>query len=639
MRRLLLAGGGLVIILIVLAVLLPFLIPASAYQGKVIAAVKQATGRDLKIAGPVHLSLLPGIGLTAEKVSLANAPGAPQPDMVELEKLDIGLRLLPLLSGEVEITKLVLTDPVIHLSVDKEGKGNWLFTSAAAPAPAAQPKETTKSANRLKDLNLGTVKIVNGALTYSDARSGKQEALAKIDASLKLTSLGEPLDFSGSATWHDQPATVDLTVKKPAAMQNLLTATPVTFKLSSKPLTIDFDGTLTAKPVPQAEGNFSLSSPSLREVAAWAGSPLKAGGTTFGAASVKAKLALTGKEITLSGLAIALDALKGEGQLAVLLGAKVPLLKGELSLGAVDVNPYLTQHGPVSPASAPVAAPGAGGTAANSWSEAPINLEALKAVDVQLGLTLTSLKFQKFEIGKSALNLQLANGRLNTEFKQVSLYGGTGTGALVLDGGNAVAGLDLNLTLANIQIQPVLEAVLGLDKLSGTGALKLNATAHGHSQHDFIATLGGSGSLNVANGAIKGVDFAALAKDVQLLSGKAGATSATGGETAFSSLGGTFTLASGILSNSDLDVASPVFHLTGKGTANLLNRTLDYRVEPNLAGNMQGGKAGILGTAVPILVQGPWSALTYRPDVQSIVMQKLQGKLPPAVQSLLGGDC
>ena len=639
MRRAMVIGGALAVILLVLALVVPLLIPASTYEGKIIAAVKQATGRDLTIAGPVHLSLLPGLSLTAENVALANAPGAAPAEMLTLAKLDVGLRLIPLLSGEVDITRLVLTDPVIHLDIDKTGKGNWAFEPAAAPAASAAPQKTAKSASRLQQLNLGTVKIANGSLTYSDARSGKQEALTKLDASLKLTSLDEPLELSATASWHDQPADLSLTVKNPAALQTLLTGTPVSFKLSAKPVSIAFDGNFTLKPVPQADGNFTFSSASVRELAAWAGSPLKAGGSTFGAASLTGKLALTGKEIALSEASFSLDALKGSGQIAVLLGAKTPLLKGNLALGAVDLNPYLPQRGGVALGNAPVAAPAAtAGNPAAGWSDAPLDLAALKAVDMQLGLTMPSLKFEKFEIGKSALDLQLDNGRLTAGFKQVELYGGSGNGALVLDGGGPVAGLNLTLALTNIQIQPLLEAVMGIDKLSGTGALKLAVTAHGRSQHELIATLGGNGSLNVANGAIKGVDFAALAKDVQLLSGKGSTTAAAGGETAFSSLGGTFTIANGILSNSDLAATSPVFHLTGKGTANLLDRTLDYRVEPNLAGNLQGGKNGIFGTAVPILVQGPWSNLTYRPDVESIVAQKLQGKVPAAVQGLLGGQ-
>ena len=51
------------------------------------SSVKEATGRDLKIAGPVRLSIFPSIGVYAEDVSLSNAAWASEPDMVFLKRL------------------------------------------------------------------------------------------------------------------------------------------------------------------------------------------------------------------------------------------------------------------------------------------------------------------------------------------------------------------------------------------------------------------------------------------------------------------------------------------------------------------------------------------------------------------------
>ena len=633
MRKFLVAGGVLIVLLVVAVAAAPFLIPASLYEAKIIAAVKQATGRDLTIEGPVSLGLLSGFSLQAEKVSLSNAPGASDAAMMTLAKLEVGLKLMPLLSGDVEVTRLVLTNPVVHLDIDKAGKGNWVFEPAAAPVqvPAADAR-TGKAAEKLKQLHLGTVKITDGTFTYADARSAKHEALTKVDASLKLESLDKPLDLSGSAIWQGQAVEVSLNVAKPqAAMDG--TATGVTLKLSATPLAIDFQGEVATRPVLKLDGDFSFSSPSVRNAAAWAGSPLKPGGTGFGALSVKGKLAMAGKITSVSELAFSLDQVKGSGQISVDLSNKVPSIKGTIALDALDLNPYIAQQTRVAPASAPVAAPV---TPGSGWSEAPIDLSALRSANADITLDLASLRFEKIEIGKTALVVSLQNGRLATQFKQVALYGGSGAGStIVLDGSTPAVGLNADIAMSGIQIQPVLEAVIGIDRLSGTGNMKLALSAHGRSQHDLIATLGGRGSLNVANGAIKGVDFASLAKTIQSIGAKTGNAA---DQTNFGTLNGSFVITNGVLANNDLTIVSPVFKLTGAGTASLLNRTLDYRVEPNLAGNLQNGKTGILGTTVPILVQGPWTSLTYRPDVQSIISQKLRSKLPSVAQKLLGNQ-
>ena len=48
--------------------------------------------------------------------------------------------------------------------------------------------------------------------------------------------------------------------------------------------------------------------------------------------------------------------------------------------------------------------------------------------------------------------------------------------------------------------------------------------------------------------------------------------------------------------------------MTGAGTVDLPQRTVNYRVTPNVAGVL----------AVPVDVTGPWDNLSYRPDLAGI---------------------
>ena len=133
-----------------------------------------------------------------------------------------------------------------------------------------------------------------------------------------------------------------------------------------------------------------------------------------------------------------------------------------------------------------------------------------------------------------------------------------------------------------------------------------------------MSQLGGTGSLKIANGAVKGIDLVAIEhKPLKGIS-----ESASTAETTFTALTGSFTMASGVASNQNLVLASPALGLTGKGTIDVYHRTIDYRVEPSLPGGIQGGKSGIYGTAVPITISGPWSAVSYAPDVTAVVGQK-----------------
>ena len=80
MMKLLKWIGIVVVVLVVLvggaALVLPYFISVDTFKDRLIAEVKSTTGRDLKISGPVHLSVLPRLAIEAAQVSFSNPPGA-----------------------------------------------------------------------------------------------------------------------------------------------------------------------------------------------------------------------------------------------------------------------------------------------------------------------------------------------------------------------------------------------------------------------------------------------------------------------------------------------------------------------------------------------------------------------------------
>ncbi|HXE29111.1 MAG TPA: AsmA family protein, partial [Stellaceae bacterium] len=89
MKKLLIGLAVVIVLVIAAAIAVPFFIPLDTYKAKIIALVKSETGRDLKIAGPVHFSLFPSVALEANDVSLSNPAGAASPNMVQLKTLDV----------------------------------------------------------------------------------------------------------------------------------------------------------------------------------------------------------------------------------------------------------------------------------------------------------------------------------------------------------------------------------------------------------------------------------------------------------------------------------------------------------------------------------------------------------------------
>src|SRR4051812_9605589 len=100
----------------------------NSLKPRIIAGGKQTTGRDLTLQGPIRLGVSLQPTLTVQGVSLANPPGFSRPQMATLERLDLKLALIPLLSSRVEVDRLVLVKPDIMLETDAKGGTNWRFT-------------------------------------------------------------------------------------------------------------------------------------------------------------------------------------------------------------------------------------------------------------------------------------------------------------------------------------------------------------------------------------------------------------------------------------------------------------------------------------------------------------------------------
>jgi AsmA protein len=176
----------------------------NAYKPDIVAAVKRATGRDLALNGDIGLkfSLTPTI--EASDATFSNPPGFSRPQMATLQAVEIQFALLPLLSGALQIDRLLLVRPDILLETDAAGRPNWRMAPQAPPAAApGQPAPAPAGPGRRKmDVSLDTVRIQNGTLAYRDGPTGKVTALdvARIDASAQ--SADSPVHMEADATYN-----------------------------------------------------------------------------------------------------------------------------------------------------------------------------------------------------------------------------------------------------------------------------------------------------------------------------------------------------------------------------------------------------------------------------------------------------
>ena len=160
--------------------------------------VEEATGRKLSLSGEVNLEigLMPTLVVT--NIALANVSWGSQPQMIEIEKLQAQVRLLPLLHKDVEVNQIGLFGVKVLLETDANGQDNWNF-------PAADSVTGSPGAQKPVEIDVDRVIIENLHFTFNRQKTGsqKQFTLASLEMNRQETedalTLNLQADVKGQA--------------------------------------------------------------------------------------------------------------------------------------------------------------------------------------------------------------------------------------------------------------------------------------------------------------------------------------------------------------------------------------------------------------------------------------------------------
>lgn len=628
MKKFILILLAVVVVLIVAAVAVPFLLPTETYKQQIEAQVKRATGRALVIEGPLDISILPTVAVGAENVRFANVEGGASPDMVRLKGIQAELKVWPLLRGAVEVDRFVLTEPEFNLEIDPEGRPNWALGAPAETTGAPEEQPTPDASEEpaggamslpITELKLGDIRIVDGTLTFKDARSGTEERIEAINVDLDLPDLQSPLAAKGSLVYKDRPVELALAVERPLALLQG-GSSPVRVTGEAPDLQLTFNGALDNADVPNAAGAIELNVASIRDLAAWLAEPLAFEGEGLRTFRLSGQVDGAPTRVALDIANLALDDIVGQGNVTVDLAGAVPHLSGRLDLGAVDLNPYLA---PAAPAEGAAAGGDRQAAGANDWSDEPIELPPIGGANVDFVLTTDALRVHNVQLDRSALVLRLEGPRLTVDLQEIALYGGQGSGQIDIEVADGVPAIRSRFRLDNLQAGPFLRDAADFERLRGTASTEFALQTRGRTERELVQALNGEGQATFRDGAIVGINLAAMVRNV--------ATAFQGGgeeerATDFAELSGSFKINNGILTNNDLWLQAPVLRVAGSGELNLPQRTVNYRIEPKAAPTLegQGGEREVAGLLVPVIVRGPWDNLTFAPDLEGIARRALE---------------
>ena len=302
MKKLAIATAATIAAILIAALAAPLLVPDDFVNEKIARLVRDKTGRDLRIAGPIRVSFLPKLELAADDVSLSNPPGGFGSDLLRAKRIEFSVRLLPLLHGAIEIDRAELTQPTIHFEIDKQGRRNWIFPRATVPQPTAVAAGNGGSFT----VTIADLTIARGALEYVDQRKSINHLATDLAANFSMPTLHGPAKAEGSAIWNGKTVNIALTATSPdAPMRGETSATSI--RLLSTEIQAEFAGVIGTRRPAKAAGTIRLNLPSVHNFADWAGIRLMTAETGLGRLSVNGKIDAVGSKIALTDSEITLD--------------------------------------------------------------------------------------------------------------------------------------------------------------------------------------------------------------------------------------------------------------------------------------------------------------------------------------------
>lgn len=634
LKWVLILGGGLVLLVVAALLIVPMFVDVEKYKPEIEKRVSEATGRPFSIGGPLELSLFPWAGLAFSDLHLGNPPGFKEKDFVSVKSFEARVKLLPLLSRDVQVKRFILEGPRIVLEKSQTGQGSWegigkpsIEVPSEPPTKEGKPPEKAPEEGLpLKAIAVGEFAITEGAVLWIDQVQGERKEVMDITLRLHDVSLDRPIRFAFSAKLDERPLSLEGNVGPVGKDPGQGT---IPLDLVVKALK-ELDITLKGKVVdPATRLQFDLAlevSPfSPRKLVAALGQAFPvttADPEVLNLVGLKAKLKGDTEHLSVSDSVLDLD----DSKLSFSIKAKdysKPDVRFDLNLDTIDLDRYLPPPGDDQTAEAQTKAEGAQAETAN------IDYTPLRRIVLDGSVRVDELKAQGAKMEDLILRVSGKNGRFALKPLTAKLYGGDLSASGALNVAKSVPKSNIELHLKGIQAGPLLKDVLDRDFLEGDVQADVALSMTGDEAETIKRTLNGKGDLLFNDGAIVGIDLAGMVRNAKAAFGLAEKT-AERPRTDFSELHSSFTITDGIVHTPNTSLVSPLLRVLVGGQANLVNETLDFRVAPKFVDTLKGQSdtKERSGVTVPVVVTGTFSSPKFRPDLKGMLTKGLEEGIP-----------
>lgn len=637
--------GAAIALGVIAAIVVAVLFDPNDYKDDIAAGVKEQTGRDLIIEGDLELSIFPWLAVQVGATELSNGDGFGDEPFARFESARVGVGLMALIfGGNIEAGTVSLDGLTLNLAVNNQGRANWqdFLDAADAEAPPAESADTPEApTDGISGFNVAGIEVTNTTLSYSDAQTG---------TAIRLSDLNMLL---GEIATDDSVLSVD-----GIDVNGLLegaTAVPTTLGLETDGVSVDLGSeTLTVAPLtlamlgldieadvaPMAYGDdlatdmslvvapFSLKNLMERmEIEP----PPTADPSALGRASLAGRALLLPDALSLTEMELTLDDTTFTGDLSI------PRGDGEFAFTLVGDSINLDNY------MAPVAE---GDGASGAGDEAPIEIpvDLLRLMNARGSFEMDMVSLAGIDLEEPEIHVTLNNGDLRLQPMTATVFNGEYHGDVRVNASGSTPVLSVNERIEGVELASLAKAMFDQDNITGAINGQFRLSGRGADMGAVQRSLSGNLSMTLLDGAYEGTDIW-----YELRKGWAQIKQAPVPEpdlparTEFSNLAVSGAVSDGILSSDDLRGELPFMRLTGNGTVNLPDGTVDYRLNarvinsPELIGDeiSEDDLEALTSTRIPIRVSGDLVDPKIRPDVEKLLEERAKDEIENVVKDKL----
>jgi AsmA protein len=561
--------GGLIAVVIFLVVIG---VPAHVVASSLSRQLEASTGLRLKNIGFAKLAVLPELGLTLDDVSVEEAASG-QP-VFSTRRARAGMALDSLLRGQIRVTDITLSGSTVYV-------GNWKG-GPAVRRPAAQPSEgaVTRGDNFARMFAVEQFTADDCTVVLDN---GRDRTELRLD-SVRLTSTLSPSQDRLTAKFDARSG--------PNAVQLSATLASPALLLEQKPVRVE--------------------------------ATIEPSGAWQSRATIAGNLQIAGPVIKMEEIQGTFDRGRVVGSLSVSFARAKPFVDADLDVEKLDltnVAPVTKTPRAATPQPNKSGARAEVGVARDSgWSDRTIGFGGLRLFESNARIAAREIVLDKVRLGPANLEATLLEDNLSVVLKRSDLYGGQGKGELTIDMTQQTPQLALRLDVLDVNVLQILTDAANFSYVDGRGTANFDVKSTGDSPLAIVSGLEGTTSFLFRDGELRGLNVPGMLRSVleTILSGWQTKASDS---TKFSTFSASFRIKDGQARTEDVRFAGPLVRITATGTANLIDQTMDFRLEPKLVASAggQGSGADGAGIGVPVLAKGRWSNPQIYADLPDIL--------------------